>query len=78
MKDIIYKPYENLLTLLGAYGENDLVGIIRVVGDGHSIVYIQDIIVRPNHQRNGIGSILLLKKVLSMYSHVYQKKYPRE
>lgn len=69
---MLRKAYENSLTLLGAYDENELVGIIRVVGDGHSLIYIQDIIVRPDYQRHGIGSVLL-QEVLSMYSHVYQK-----
>ncbi len=70
--DMLRNAYKNSLTILGAYDEDDLVGIIRVVGDGHSIIYIQDIIVRPDYQRCGIGSVLL-ENVLSMYSNVYQK-----
>jgi len=65
--DMLRKAYKNSLTVLGAYDGNNLVGIISVVGDGHSIIYIQDIIVRPDYQRSGIGSILL-QEVLSMYS----------
>ena len=49
-----------------------MVGIIRAVGDGYSIVYIQDIIVLPEYQRKGIGT-LLLDKILSEYKNVYQK-----
>lgn len=52
--------------------KEELVGIIRVVGDGHSIIYIQDILVLPAYQRKGIGR-LLLKNVLEKYSQVYQK-----
>lgn len=69
---MLRNAYENSLTTLGAYDKKNLVGIIRVVGDGHSIIYIQDIIVRPDYQRCGIGS-KLLQEILSMYSHVYQK-----
>ncbi|MDO4887927.1 MAG: GNAT family N-acetyltransferase [Actinomycetaceae bacterium] len=35
-----------------------LVGLIRVVGDGEVIAYVQDILVRPSHQRQGIGARL--------------------
>lgn len=57
---------------MGAYDGNNLVGIIRVVGDGYSIVYIQDVVVLPQCQRKGIGS-LLLKSILLEYKDVYQK-----
>lgn len=70
--EMLKKAYENSLYVLGAYSEEKLVGIVRVVGDGHSIIYIQDIIVDPSYQRKGIGS-LLLDSVLERYKEVYQK-----
>lgn len=70
--EMMKKAYENSLTVLGAYIEDNLIGIIRVVGDGHSIIYIQDIIVNPKYQRQGIGS-LLLNKIMEQYADVYQK-----
>lgn len=48
-----------------------LVGLIRVVGDGQTIVFVQDILVHPSCQRRGIGTALL-KEVLKRYSHVRQ------
>ena len=39
--------YLNSALILAAYDGDKLVGIIRVVGDGHSIIFIQDIIVLP-------------------------------
>ena len=36
-----------------------LVGLARVVSDGHTIAYLQDILVDPGHQRRGIASELL-------------------
>lgn len=69
---MLKEAYEHSLYILGAYAEKELVGIIRVVGDGHSIIYIQDILVLPAYQRKGIGR-LLLKNVLEKYSQVYQK-----
>lgn len=70
--EMLKNAYANSLKIFGAYEGEKLLGIIRVVGDGHSIVYIQDIIVLPEYQRHGIGTALL-KRVLDIYAYVYQK-----
>jgi GNAT superfamily N-acetyltransferase len=36
-----------------------LVGLARTVGDGATISYVQDLLVRPERQRAGIGRALL-------------------
>lgn len=36
-----------------------LVGLVRAVGDGVTISYIQDLLVHPDLQRQGLGSKLL-------------------
>lgn len=69
---MLKNAYVNSLKILGAYENEKLLGVIRVVGDGHSIVYIQDIIVLPEYQRHGIGTALL-GKILEIYQNVYQK-----
>jgi len=63
--------YANSLCVIGAYDNEKLVGIIRAVGDGLTIVFIQDIIIQPEYQRKGIGT-KLLKAVMDKYSDVYQ------
>ena len=65
---------ENSLRTLGAFeGESGrLVGIIRVVGDGFSIIYIQDLIVLGEYQRRGVGSVLVAE-IDKFYPDVYQK-----
>ena len=63
--------YKNSLLVLAAYEKKELLGIIRVVGDGFTIVFIQDILVFPEKQRNGVGTALL-KAVLNRYSTVRQ------
>lgn len=70
--DMLKNAYTNSLKILAAYKNDELLGIIRVVGDGYSIVYIQDIIVLPEYQRCGIGTALL-NKILEIYQNVYQK-----
>ena len=48
----------SLLTL--ASRENGtLVGLLRAVGDGCTVVLVQDLLVRPDHQRRGIGTALM-------------------
>ena len=57
--------------VFGAYEGETLLWIIRVVGDASTIVFIQDILVFPEHQRKGVGTDLL-KEVLKRYEHVRQ------
>ena len=63
--------FKNSLLTLAAYENDELLGIIRVVGDGFTIVFVQDILVFPNKQRQGIGTALL-KAVLERFSNVRQ------
>ena len=69
--EMLRKAYEKSLCILGAYEEDTLVGIIRAVGDGISILFVQDIIVHPRYQRQGIGT-KLVRTLLEQYDHVYQ------
>ena len=48
-----------------------VVGLIRLVGDGFSSVFVQDLIVLPSCQRQGIGSSLM-KEALKDYKDAYQ------
>ncbi len=47
----------------------ELVGLVRCVGDGKTIVYIQDILVKSRYKRRGIGTELIrivLKKFIDV------------
>ena len=54
-----------------AFDGEKIVGLIRLVGDGFSSVFVQDLIVLPSYQRQGIGSDLM-KEALEDYKDVYQ------
>ena len=69
--EVLRKGFDNSMLTLAAYEGDQLLGIIRAVGDGHTIVFVQDILVFPEHQRKGIGSALL-QAILDRYSHVRQ------
>ena len=70
--EMLKNAYEHSLKIYGAYVENKLVGIIRVVGDGYSVVFIQDLLIYPEYQGKGIGTALL-QYILEEYKDVYQK-----
>lgn len=69
--EMLKSAYAHSLKAYAAYVNDKLAGILRIVGDGYSVVFIQDLLVFPEHQRKGIGTALL-QKVLQEYSHVYQ------
>lgn len=69
--EVLRRGFENSLLTLGAYEDEQLLGIIRTVGDGHTIVFVQDVLVYPEYQRRGIGSALL-RAVLERFAHVRQ------
>ena len=68
---MLKSSFAGSLCILAAYENERLVGIIRAMGDGHSILFIQDILVCPAYQRRGIGTALV-KALLERYPHVYQ------
>ena len=70
--DLLQQAVSNSLYVLTAWDNKQLVGLIRLVGDGLTIVYIQDILVIKSHKRRKIGS-LLLQKALEKYKNVRQK-----
>ncbi len=69
--EMLLKAYENSLLTLGAYDGDKLAGVIRAVGDGFSVVLIQDILVFPEYQGKGIGT-RLLHEVMDRFPDVYQ------
>lgn len=66
----------SLAIYLARDGEK-IVGLVRLVGDGFSSVFVQDLIVLPSYQRQGIGSNLM-KEALADYKDVYQVQLATE
>lgn len=70
--EMLEAAFENSLHVLAAFNEEGiLVGVLRAVGDGASILFIQDILVTPEYQHQGIGTELL-QQTLEKYKNVYQ------
>lgn len=69
--EMLKKALENTIFTLLAIQDERVVGLLRAVGDGSSIVFIQDILVLPEFQRKGIGRNLLTR-TLDYFKDVYQ------
>lgn len=69
--DNLMRGIENSFDVYTYEEDGKLIGLIRVIGDGETIIYIQDILILPEYQGTGIGS-QLIQTVLEKYKHVRQ------
>jgi ribosomal protein S18 acetylase RimI-like enzyme len=60
------------LSVVTARQDGKLIGLARLIGDGQTIVYLQDILVAPDHQRRGIGRELF-QRIFAPLGDVRQK-----
>lgn len=68
----LMEAIKNSLAVITAWDGDDLVGLLRAVGDGKTILYVQDILVQPSYQRQGIGK-KLISMIFEHYKDVRQK-----
>ncbi|HFR3538173.1 TPA: N-acetyltransferase family protein [Streptococcus suis] len=68
---MLQKALKHSLLVLAAFDGDRLVGLLRAVGDGYSIIFIQDILVLPAYQRQGIGRTLL-EQAITHFPGIYQ------
>ncbi|MCD8817746.1 GNAT family N-acetyltransferase [Mammaliicoccus sciuri] len=76
--DVYVKNNEDMTVLLKntcyfvtVWDNDQLVGLTRVISDDHSIAYVQDILIDPDYQGNGMGSNLL-NMIKERFNHVRQ------
>lgn len=69
--DNLVKAVQHSLEVITAWHEDSLIGLIRVVGDGHTILYVQDILIKKAYKRNGIGKEMV-QRVLANYPNIRQ------
>ncbi|MCY9549442.1 GNAT family N-acetyltransferase [Lysinibacillus xylanilyticus] len=70
--DQLQQALLNSIYVLSAWENNQLIGLTRVVGDGLTILYIQDILVLNSHQNRGIATDMM-NHILEKYKDVRQK-----
>lgn len=66
------KRNRTVIGVISAWNGEELVGLIRIVGDGLTIIYIQDILVLNAYQNQGIAT-QLMELILKKYINVRQK-----
>lgn len=69
--DLLMRGIKNSLLVYTAWVDNELAGLARIVGDGNTIIYIQDILVLGKYRRMGIGRTLM-RMIKDQYTHVRQ------
>lgn len=68
----LYRAAAASLALYTVWEDGALIALLRCVGDGETILYVQDLLVRPEHQRRGLGRTLL-KRGMGDFPSVRQK-----
>jgi ribosomal protein S18 acetylase RimI-like enzyme len=71
-EDVIDKALPNTLYGVCAYQADELVGMARIIGDGGLVFYIQDVIVHPDYQRQGIGTQMMDQVMAYLRAHASQ------
>ena len=74
---MLERSLSHSLVIYLALDGDAVVGLIRLVGDGFSSVFVQDLIVLPSYQRQGIGSSLM-KQALEDFKEAYQVQLATE
>ena len=69
--DRLKNAIDSSLKVWTCWDDDKLVGLARIVGDGYTIIYIQDILVLESYQGLGIGS-KFLKLILEKYKSIRQ------
>ena len=75
--EMLEQALSHSLAIYVALDGDAVVGLIRLVGDGFSSVLVQDSIVLPSYQRQGIGRALM-KQALEDFKEVYQVQLATE
>ncbi len=68
----LMRALDGSLGVISVWDGDTLVGLARVVGDGETILYVQDILLLRDYQRRGLG-LRLLTEVFDRYPSVRQK-----
>jgi ribosomal protein S18 acetylase RimI-like enzyme len=68
----LQEAIQNSTYVVTAWCGEKMVGLVRCISDDVSIFYLQDILIHPDYQRQGVGKKLMLK-CLERFEHVRMK-----
>ncbi|MGO1315571.1 MAG: GNAT family N-acetyltransferase [Cellulomonadaceae bacterium] len=69
--ELLERAVAGSLRVVTAWSGDRLAGLARIVGDGASIAYLQDVLVLPRLQGGGLGR-RLVRAAFAPFSHVRQ------
>ena len=67
--DRLLRAVQNSLHVVAAWEGDELAGLARAVGDGESILYIQEVLVHSSFHHGAVGT-QLMAMILGAYTHV--------
>lgn len=76
--DRLYRALLNSSTVITAWDDNRLIGLVRVLDDGEMLAYIHYVLVHPEFQGKGIAGIMLGKVKEKYKSYLYLEVMPEE
>ncbi|MEK4905927.1 GNAT family N-acetyltransferase [Niallia sp. FSL R7-0648] len=73
--DVAETSLRNSLYCITVKDKEQIIGMGRIVGDGAIYFYIQDIVVHPDYQKNGIGKEIMALLVEYLKSNAPDKAF---
>lgn len=74
----LYKALHGSSTVLTAWDENKLVGLLRAIDDGEMLAYIHYVLVMPEYHGIGIAGTLLNRAKEKYKDYLYIELMPEE
>ncbi|MEC2054101.1 GNAT family N-acetyltransferase [Peribacillus psychrosaccharolyticus] len=73
--EVVEASLKNSIYCVTVKENEQMVGMGRIVGDGAIYFYIQDIVVHPTYQKNGIGKEIMNRLVDFLHSNAPDKAF---
>lgn len=76
--DRLYQALLHSSTVITAWDNKRLVGLIRVLDDGEMLAYMHYVLVHPDYQKNGIAGTMIEKVKEKYKDYLYLEVMPED
>ena len=76
--DRLYRALLNSSTVITAWDNKRLVGLVRVLDDGGMLAYIHYVLVHPDYHKNGIAGTMIKQLKEKYKDYLYLEVMPEE